>query len=164
MPWFMTLRITSVLGTIRFSSARAAVTHWRSPDSRRSFSDTGWREFPGYFDVGCIAAGQGGVGRVLVYDLTARGPFGQVEDLGELVLGFGGLGEHPAGFGAAASRGVDQDGLGDAGELVEEFSDGQVQPGAGCFAAHQVGDLQGQDAGEGVDPDVVLGPVVHWGE
>ena len=30
---------------------------------------------------------------------------------------------------------------GDAGELVEEFSDGQVQPGAGCFAAHQVGDL-----------------------
>ena len=42
MPWFMTLRITYVLGTVRFSSARAAVTHWRSPDSSRSFSDTGF--------------------------------------------------------------------------------------------------------------------------
>ncbi len=37
----MTFRITPVLGTVRFSSARAAVTQARSPDSSRSFSDTG---------------------------------------------------------------------------------------------------------------------------
>ena len=32
------------------------------------------------------------------------------------------------------------------------------------LAAHQVGDLQGQHAGEGMDADVVLGPVEHRGE
>lgn len=30
--------------------------------------------------------------------------------------------------------------------------------------AHQVGDLQGQDAGEDMHPDVVAGPVVHGRE
>jgi len=39
-----------------------------------------------------------------------------------------------------------------------------VQPGAVGFQAHQVRDLQGQDAGECVDADVVLGPVEHRGE
>ena len=34
----------------------------------------------------------------------------------------------------------------------------------GGVAAHEVGDLEGQHAGEGVDADVVVGPVVHWGE
>jgi hypothetical protein len=34
----------------------------------------------------------------------------------------------------------------------------------GGLAAHEVGELPGQDAGEGVDADVVLGPVVHRGE
>jgi len=32
------------------------------------------------------------------------------------------------------------------------------------LAAHQVGDLQGEDAGEGVYADVVIGPVVHGRE
>ena len=39
-----------------------------------------------------------------------------------------------------------------------------MQSGLGGGAAHEVGDLQGQDAGEDVDADVVLGPVVHRGE
>src|SRR5262249_49423521 len=60
--------------------------------------------------------------------------------------------------------GVDQDGLADAGELVEEFTHGQVQPGLLGHAAHQVGDLQGEHAGLGVDSDVVVGEVVHGGE
>jgi len=34
----------------------------------------------------------------------------------------------------------------------------------GGVAAHEVGELQGQDAGEQVDPDVVVGPVVHRAE
>src|SRR5665811_1849906 len=56
-----------------------------------------------------------------VYDLSPRCPLGEVEDFGEFVLGVGGFGEHPAGFGAAAGGGVDQDGFLDAGELVEQF-------------------------------------------
>ena len=57
-----------------------------------------------------------------------------------------------------------QDGLADGGELAEQFADGHVEsclPGA---VAHEVGELEGQDAGEDVDADVVLGPVVHRGE
>jgi hypothetical protein len=42
----------------------------------------------------------------------------QLKDLDQLVLGSGGLGEHPACFGPAAFGGVDQDGLADAGELA----------------------------------------------
>ena len=45
--------------------------------------------------------------------------------------------------------------------FAEQGADGQVQAGAGGGAAHEVGDLQGRDAGEDVDADVVLGPVVH---
>jgi hypothetical protein len=67
-------------------------------------------------------------------------------------------------LGRPAGGGVEQDGLADAGEPGEQFADGQAQAGLGGLAAHQVGDLQGQDAGEDVDADVVLGPVMHWGE
>ena len=38
----------------------------------------------------------------------------------------GGLGEHPAGFGAAAGGGVDEYAFLDVGELAEEFAHGQV--------------------------------------
>ena len=38
------------------------------------------------------------------------------------------------------------------------------QAGVPGFAAHEVGDLEGEHAGEGVDADVVLGPVEHGGE
>ena len=59
---------------------------------------------------------------------------------------------------------VEQDGLADAGELAEQFADGHPQSGAGGAKAHEVGDLEGQDAGEDVDADVVLGPVMHGRE
>ena len=39
--------------------------------------------------------------------------------------------------------------------------------GSSCWvgvAAHEVRGLQSEHAGEGVDADVVVGPVVHWGE
>jgi len=68
---------------------------------------------------------------------------------------------HAPGFGSAAGGGVDQHGFLDPGELVQELADGVVFPGVVGFAAHEVGDLQGEDAGEGVDADVVFGPVVH---
>ena len=64
------------------------------------------------------------------YYLTAGGVAVEVEDVDQLVLVGGGLGEHPAGCGPAAFGGVDQDGLFDAGELVEEFAHRQVQSGA----------------------------------
>ena len=32
------------------------------------------------------------------------------------------------------------------------------------YPAHEVGDGQGQDAVEDVDPDFLVGPVEHWGE
>ena len=59
---------------------------------------------------------------------------------------------------------VEQDGLADAGQLAEQFADRHAKPGAGGVKAHEVGDLQGQDAGKDVDADVVLGPVVHRAE
>ncbi len=86
------------------------------------------------------------------------------EDLDELVLDGGGVGEHAVGPGPAAVAGVEQDGLADAGELAEQGADGQVQSGAGGAAAHEVGELEGEHAGEDVDADVVLGPVEHWAE
>src|SRR5665647_818218 len=69
-----------------------------------------------------VRAGQGCAGGVLVYDLIVWRPGGEVEDLGQGVLGVGGLGEHPSGFRTAAGRGVDQDGFFDAGEVVEQFA------------------------------------------
>ena len=67
-------------------------------------------------------------------------------------------------FGASSGAGVDQDGFCDAGEVAEELANGQVQSGLAGPQPHQAGDLQGEDAGEDVDADVVLGPVEHPGE
>ena len=103
-----------------------------------------------------------GFGRLFVYDLTfLRGPFGEVEDLAEFGLDGGGLGEHAAGFGAATGGRIDQDGFLDLAELFEQLADAEVQAGVVGLTAHEVGDLQGEDAGEGVHADVVLGEVVH---
>jgi hypothetical protein len=76
----------------------------------------------------------------------------------------GELGGHPAGFGPSAGRRVDQDGFSDPGELAEELADGHFQSVLAGAVPHQVSELQGQDAGEDVHPDVVPGPVVHRGE
>jgi Domain of unknown function (DUF4158) len=88
----------------------------------------------------------------------------EVEDRRELVLQAVGLGEHAAGLGSASGGGVDQHGFADAFELVQQLAHGQVQPGVFGLQAHQVRDLQGEDAGEHVDADVVFGPVEHRGE
>jgi hypothetical protein len=62
----------------------------------------------------------GGFGCLWVYNLTFLwGPFGEVEDLAEFCVRGGGLGEHAAGFGAAAGGRVDQDGFLDLAELFE---------------------------------------------
>ena len=39
-----------------------------------------------------------------------------------------------------------------------------MQSGLGGAAAHEVGELEGEYAGEDVDDDVVLGPVEHRAE
>src|SRR5712671_5796227 len=64
------------------------------------------------------------------------------EDLDELVLDGRGVGEHAVGPGPAAVAGVEQDGFADAGELGEQDAHGQVQPGPGGAAAHEVGELE----------------------
>jgi hypothetical protein len=72
----------------------------------------------------------------------------QGEDLCELVLNRGGVGEHAVGFGPAAVAGVEQDGLADAGELGEQGAHGQVQPGAAGLElpeggwGHRIGDFE----------------------
>src|SRR5208283_4954884 len=88
----------------------------------------------------------------------------EAEDLCELVLVGGGVGEHAVGPGPAPVAGVEQDSLADAGQFADQAADGQVQSGAGCAAAHEVGELEGEYAGEDVDADVVLGPVEHGAE
>ena len=60
--------------------------------------------------------------------------------------------------------GVDQHGFLDTGEGVEQLADGQVQAVLVGVAAHEVGDLQGEHAGEDVHADVVFGRVVHGAE
>ena len=50
------------------------------------------------------------------------------------------------------------------GPVWRTDADGQVQPGPGGAAAHEVGKLEGEHAGEHVDADVVLGPVEHRAE
>src|SRR5258708_16099738 len=88
----------------------------------------------------------------------------KAEDAGELVLDGGGVGEHAVGPGPAPVAGVEQDGLADAVQFAEQGADGQVQSGLGGAAAHAVGELEGEHAGEDVDADVVLGPVDHRAE
>lgn len=51
-----------------------------------------------------------------------------------------------AGFGASTGGGVDQDGFLDAGELGQQFPDGEVEAGVCCLPAHEVSELQGEDA------------------
>ena len=45
--------------------------------------------------------------------------------------------------------------------LARELPDAEVEAAVVGLAAHQVGDGQGQDAVEDVDPDLGLGPVEH---
>jgi len=98
------------------------------------------------------------------YDPTAWRPAVEVEDRGELVLFGGGLGEHAPGLGPPAGGGVDQHALFDPGQGGQQFADAEVQAGLARDAAHQVGELEGEHAGEQVHADVVVGPVVHRGE
>ena len=49
----------------------------------------------------------------------------------------------------------------DAANGVLDVLDRQAVLGPFGYQAQEVGDLQGQDAGEGVDGDVVVGPVEH---
>src|SRR5664279_3496351 len=100
------------------------------------------------------------------YDLSGglRGPSVEVEQVVEGPLVGAHVGGHAAGVGSSAGGGVDQHGFADSAEGVQEGFDGQVVAGAVGLEAQQVGQLQGQHAGEGVDGDVVLGPVVHRGE
>ena len=88
----------------------------------------------------------------------------KAEDAGELVLDGGGVGEHAVGPGPAPDAGVEQDGLADAGQFAGQSAGRQVQSGLGGAAAHEVGELEGEHAGEDVDDDVVLGPVEHRAE
>jgi hypothetical protein len=88
-----------------------------------------------------------------------------VEQVGELLLGGGHVGEHAAGAGAAfAAVVVEEHGFLDPAEGGEEFGDGQVQSGVLGFAAHQVGDGQREDAVEDVDADLGVAPVVDGSE
>src|ERR1035441_6552587 len=98
------------------------------------------------------------------YDLTVRRPAVQAEDLMQLALVVAEFCGHAAGFGPAAGGGVDQHGLLDSCQGVEQGTHRQVQAGVPGCAAHQVCDLQGEHAGEHVDADVRLGPVVHGAE
>ena len=99
-----------------------------------------------------------------MYDLSPGCVPAEFEDVVELLLVAGELGGHASGLGASSGGGVDQYGLADGGELGEQDADRQAWAGALGFTAHQVGDLQGEYAGEHVHADVVLGPVEHRGE
>ena len=48
--------------------------------------------------------------------------------------------------------------------LARELPDAEVEAAVVGLSAHEVGDGQGQDAVEDVDPDLGLGPVEHRGE
>jgi hypothetical protein len=65
-----------------------------------------------------VSQGAGGGFRVLPISAPG-GVAGEAEDGGELVLDGAGFGEHAVGFGPAAVAVVEQDGLADAGELVQ---------------------------------------------
>ena len=59
---------------------------------------------------------------------------------------------------------VEQHGLLDAAQVLEELAHGHGQSGFGGLAAHQVGYGQCQHAAEDMYPDFVVGPVVHRAE
>jgi hypothetical protein len=59
---------------------------------------------------------------------------------------------------------VQQNGFADAGEVLEQFPDGNAQAGAGGSAAHQVRDGKGEDAVEDVEADLLVGPGLHGAE
>ena len=65
----------------------------------------------------------GGVEGGLVYDLSPWRPLMKVEYVDQVVLVWGGVGEHPAGFGTPTGGGVDQDGFRDAGQGVDHGAD-----------------------------------------
>ena len=97
--------------------------------------------------------------------MSAFGGVGvEAEEVVELLLGGVGVGEDSPGAGAALGAGVEEHGFLDAGEGGEEFADAEVEAVVVGFPAHEVGDGQGQDAVEDVDPDFGVGPVEHWGE
>ena len=103
---------------------------------------------------------RGGAVGLRSYDLSRCWcPSAEVEQVVEGLLVGGRVGGDAAGFGASAGGGVDQQGFLDSAEGVQEGFDGQVVAGAVGLEAQQVGQLQGQHAGEGVHGDVVLGPV-----
>src|ERR1035437_9835776 len=96
---------------------------------------------------------------------SPRGVGVESEDVVEAFLGGVGVGEDALRAGSAfVSGGVQQDSFLDAGEVGQKLPDAEVQPGLVGLAAHQVGDGQGQDTVEDVDPDLGLGPVEHRGE
>ena len=88
----------------------------------------------------------------------------EAEEVIEASLGGVLVGEDSPGAGAALSAGIEEHGFLDAGEAGEELTDAEVDAGLVGLPAHQVGDGQGQDAVEDVDPDFGVGPVEHWGE
>src|SRR2546430_16854470 len=92
------------------------------------------------------------------YDLSLWCPACQVEDVDEFLLLRAGFGELVAGFGATAGGGGDQHGFLDAGQLGEQFPHGRVQAGVGWLAAHEVGEVQGEDAGVDGYAESVVGP------
>src|SRR5258705_2829313 len=88
-----------------------------------------------------------------------------VEQVGQLLLDRGCVGEHALGSGAAfGAVVVEQDGFLDAGEFGQEFTHRQVQTGVFGLAAHEVRDGEGKDAVEHVDSDLLVGPVVQGAE
>jgi len=85
----------------------------------------------------------------------------EVEQVVELLLGRGHLGEHAAGAGASAGGGVEQQGFLDASEVGEQFAGAEGHAGVGGFAAHEVDDGEGGDAVGDVDADLLVGPVSY---
>lgn len=70
-------------------------------------------------------------------------------------------------MGALAALGavvVQQDGFLDASQFIKQCVGGDRVSGLRGGAGHEVDDLQSQDAGEGMDADVVIGPVMHGRE
>jgi hypothetical protein len=72
-----------------------------------------------------------------------------------------GFGEHAPGPGASSLPLVEEHGFLDAGEALQEFSYAHVDAVAVGFADHEPGDHQRQHAAQSVDPDFLVGEVVH---